>query len=94
MRLLGVKKQVGDPIPKRSRGLEGSVVDCSLPLSLSLPSIPFLLVTAETTQKLLISFLQRTKMFRELRSGLVISQRKHPLLEYSSLPRMGDLALV
>ena len=31
-------------------------------------------------------------MFRKLHSGLAVSQREDPFLEYSSLPRMGDLA--
>lgn len=32
-------------------------------------------------------------MFRNLRSELAVSQREEPFLEYSSLCRMGDLAL-
>lgn len=32
-------------------------------------------------------------MFRNLCSGLAVSQGKDPFLEYSSLPRMGDPSL-
>lgn len=32
-------------------------------------------------------------MFRKLYSGLAVSQREDPFLEYSSKPRMEDLAL-